>query len=183
MRFAATNFLAALAAVALVAPARAAASLTGAVYVTTLPAGAEVWCDATYVGRSPVYIELLAPGQHSVTVSRAGWQPEVATFNVDADKVAAVSLALRRGSPARTAPAGMGGQGALSVRGGPSGAVAFIDGVKAGALPLPARKVRAGFHIITLKMKGGGSTAQGVTVYPDTVTVALFPAVKTTGGR
>ncbi len=52
-----------------------AAVPTGSLYVTTLPTGADVWIDGTYVGRSPLVLGGLAGGRHTVGLTKTGWDP------------------------------------------------------------------------------------------------------------
>jgi hypothetical protein len=47
-----------------------AAVPTGSLYVTTLPTGADVWIDGTYVGRSPLVLGALAAGRHTVGLTK-----------------------------------------------------------------------------------------------------------------
>src|SRR6202789_1158591 len=65
-----------LAVLAFAAVALLCAAPTGAIFVTTLPSGADVWLDGAYVGRSPVVVDALAVGAHHLTLTRTGWTPE-----------------------------------------------------------------------------------------------------------
>jgi len=140
--------------------------------VTTLPAGASVWLDGTYLGQTPVYVDDLLPGQHGVTISRTGWLPETATFDVVVSRVTPVSIIMRRALQGDQ-PAQLKGQGALSIRGDAPGARVYIDGVAIGQLPVESRSVQAGYHIVTLEPAGKGQakTTRIVDVFPDTTTV------------
>ena len=72
-----------LVATAIVAPTSAIAeTATGGTYVTTLPTGADVWFDGTYVGRSPVVVDGLTEGRHALSILKAGWQPQDGTVTI-----------------------------------------------------------------------------------------------------
>jgi len=162
------------------APATPAANVeTGSAYVSSLPDGCEVWVDGAYVGHAPVFVDLLVPGHHSVTISRAGWTAQFASFDVGAGQLASVSVALTRsGSPGR--PAFGIERGDLLVRGAPRGAAIFIDGQRAADTAGRAKKLLAGRHIVTVRPKSGIELRRLVTVYPDTTTVALFSGANVT---
>ena len=68
------EYLVACGILALAARAGAAAqAAAGGMYVSTLPADADVWVDGAYIGRSPLLIEGLGEGRHALTVTKAGW--------------------------------------------------------------------------------------------------------------
>lgn len=52
-------------------PVRAAT--TGTIYLTTLPSGADTWVDGQYIGRTPLLIDALGAGPHTVTTAKTGW--------------------------------------------------------------------------------------------------------------
>src|SRR5579863_935636 len=79
----------------------------GSAYVTSLPASASAWLDGTYIGSTPVYIDDLLPGRHSVTLSSAGWQPQTVTFDVAVGRIAPVSIVMARSS-GQQGPKGQG---------------------------------------------------------------------------
>lgn len=149
-----------------------AAVPTGSLYVTTLPTGADVWIDGTYVGRSPLVLGGLAPGRHTVGLTKTGWSP----LQLDVSVVTgATTLSSTRLEPART-----GGlhplPGWIAIH-GPVTAV-YVDGVAA----VPAKDgriaVRAGTHQLTARTVRGRIT-RAVRVWPDTRTdVVLQPEVE-----
>ena len=63
----------ALLAYTLVAPARAAQDF-GAIYLSSLPSDADVWVDGNYIGRTPILIDGLRAGKHTVTIAKTGWR-------------------------------------------------------------------------------------------------------------
>jgi hypothetical protein len=150
----------------------------GGAFITTLPAGASAWLDGSYVGQTPVYVDDLLSGQHAVTISRTGWQPETASFEVNVGRVTPVSLVLQRAVQTGPLAAALKGQGMLAVRGAPAGAHVYIDGLDAGVLPVEPRSVEGGFHIVTLETSGKPveKFTRIVDVYPDTTTTIEFAA-------
>lgn len=87
------GFLAAAFGVACTAT-QAASVAGGGMYVTTLPAAADVWIDGTYVGRSPVLADALAPGRHGVTITRTGWQAQRLPIQISGGGITMMSLRL-----------------------------------------------------------------------------------------
>jgi hypothetical protein len=76
-----------------------AAVPTGSLYVTTLPTGADVWIDGTYVGRSPLVLGALAASRHTVGLTKTGWNP----LQLDVSVVAGqTTLSSTRLEPVRT---------------------------------------------------------------------------------
>jgi hypothetical protein len=149
----------------------------GGAFITTLPAGASAWLDGAFVGETPVYVDDMVPGDHSVTLSRAGWQPETTSFDVEIGRVTPVSVIMRRVPEQAGAPSALPkGDGMLAIRGGPAGAKIFVDGAAVGASPIDARAIGSGYHIVTLEPtdKNSARSMRIVDVYPDTTTVVEF---------
>jgi len=140
---------------ALLAPAVARAEVpSGGVYITTLPAGAEIWIDGTYVGRAPVFIDALPRGKHSVTITKTGWLVREIEVEVVAGKVSLSSIKLDPGPRALAGKA----SGTLALRGVPAGAKVELDGLPFGGdlqQPIP---LSAGTHRITFATRRGKTT-------------------------
>ena len=146
----------------------------GGAYITTLPAGAEVWLDGSYLGRTPAFVDDLLPGRHALTVSRSGWNVATASFDVSVGQAATVSLVLSR-IAADASNGAVGSPGTLDVR-GTSGDAVYIDGASAGALPLERKELKSGFHIVTVVGKQTGRVTRVVQVFPDTASVISVAA-------
>lgn len=146
--------------------ASAAASSAG-LYLTTLPAGADVWVDGTYVGRSPVFIDALPEGRHHLTLTKTGWS--VAESDVDVSAVAVTLRSLQLVPAARQKP----GAGTVSFHGLPAGAALEIDGRPASLQPGKPLTLGAGVHQLALATPGG-KVGRSFTVYPDTATEVLL---------
>ncbi|HEY7980972.1 MAG TPA: PEGA domain-containing protein [Candidatus Eremiobacteraceae bacterium] len=149
----------------------------GGAYITSLPSGAEVWMDGVYLGRTPAYVDDLLPGHHSLTVSRAGWNVQTAGVDVNVGQTTPISLVLQRIAPGAGQSDASKSPGLLSVRGA-AGDTVYIDGVRAGSLPIDAKSVQGGFHIVTVTGKSTGRLTRVVDVFPDTLSVISVAAVQ-----
>ncbi|GAC1426208.1 MAG: hypothetical protein NVSMB64_32710 [Candidatus Velthaea sp.] len=143
------------------------AAPTGALYITTLPSGADVWVDGTYVGHAPVVLDALAAGRHAVSLTKNGWQPQDLDVNVVAGGTALSSVPL-----ARVARAARGGGGFLAIRGLNVRDVT-LDGDpvkpdKNGVYPAPS-----GSHELVARAASGRVT-RTITVYPEMRTDVLL---------
>jgi len=149
------RFLALLGLVALLA-----AAPTGALYVTTLPSGADVWIDGTYTGHSPLVLDALAAGRHTVSLTKTGWVPQNLDVSIVAGSTALSSVELQR-SPGRLHTE----SGTLAFRG------MTVKSVQVDGVPLLPDKtglyaVHAGYHEI-VAMTPAGKVTRSVTVYPE----------------
>jgi hypothetical protein len=71
---------------------------TGTLSVITTPAGAGVSVDNEVKGISPAMISGLAPGTHTIKISKAGYQDFSTTITIEAGKVREYSTGLTTGS-------------------------------------------------------------------------------------
>jgi hypothetical protein len=158
-----------LAALAFAAVALLGATPTGAIFVTTLPSGADVWLDGTYVGRSPVVVDALAIGAHHLTLTRTGWTPEDLAVGIAPAQTQTTSVVLTRDGKTSEA----------------LGTIAIHATDRLGAVALDGQAVTldkdgtiaasAGTHDVTIVASQGKQT-RTVTVYPQTRTdVVLGP--------
>jgi PEGA domain len=145
-------------------PARAATP-SGAVYITTLPSGADIWIDGTYVGRAPVLVDALATGRHALTITKTGWVVQEVSVNVAPGETAMSSTHLAAGPRAMAS----GASGSLEIRDVPPGAQVSLDGIVVHSQPGKNLPMEAGPHRLTLTTKRG-TTTRVVTVVPDTTT-------------
>jgi hypothetical protein len=146
-----------------------AAVPTGSLYVTTLPTGADVWIDGTYVGRSPLVLGALVAGRHTVGLTKTGWEP----LQLDASVVAGQTTL----SSTRLEPARSGGlhplPGWIAIHG--TVRTAAVDGYPAVPAKDGTIAVAAGTHELTARTPRGKIT-RSVTVWPGTRTeVVLQP--------
>jgi hypothetical protein len=137
---------------------------TGSVYVTTLPSGADVWVDGTYVGRSPLVVDALATGRHTVNLSMAGWQGQQLEVSVVAAQTALSSSRLERLAAGKTRSA----PGSIALHGLVPG-LTQLDGMpvrpaKDGTIP-----AATGTHQLAVRTPRG-RISRTVTVWPQTRT-------------
>ena len=147
-------------------PAQSVARIppTGSLYLSTLPSGADVWLDGAYVGTSPVLVDALSLGRHSLSVTKAGWAVKEVEVDISEQATAMESLRLEHGS-ARAVPA----TGTLAIRGVSGVWHAWVDGVPIGTAAGAAAIVRAGQHSLVVSTPLGKMT-RIVTIYPDMTT-------------
>ena len=141
---------------------------TGSVYVTTLPVGADVWCDGVYVGRSPAFVDALAPGRHAITATKTGWESHEADVTISAGQTQTSSVALQRLPGARTALTGKVALfGAKAVR------EVSVDGLVTRVATDGTLTVLTGPHMLVVHMDSGTAKRQ-VIVYPDMTTDVIL---------
>jgi hypothetical protein len=149
-----------------------AAVATGSLYVTTLPSGADVWIDGTYVGRSPLVLGGLAVGRHTVGLTKNGYDPVQLDVSVVASETTLTSMKLDR---ARSA--GRPAAGSIAIHGIVPDST-YLDGVLAvpssdGTIP-----AAAGTHELSVRTPRGRLT-RAVRVWPQTRTdVVLLPEIE-----
>jgi hypothetical protein len=145
-----------------------AAVPTGSLYVTTLPSGADVWIDGTYVGRSPLVLGGLAAGRHSVGLAKTGWNPVQLEVSVVAAQTTLSSNKLEPVARGFRLP------GTVAVHGLAPEAV-FVDGVPAAPSKDGTYAVPAGTHELAFRTARGRIT-RTVTVWPQTKTDVVLQA-------
>ena len=140
----------------------------GSLFVSTLPSGADVWIDGTYVGHSPALASALAAGRHNVTLTKTGWalQELVVEVRPSETAISAVRLGAKapRGAVARAT-------GSYMLRGVPPGAKVLVDGLAVHSL-VPAT-LSAGEHRVVL-VTARGRTALAFEIVPETTTEVLL---------
>jgi hypothetical protein len=134
---------------------------TGALYVTTLPTNADVWLDGTYVGHSPVILDALSAGRHTVSLNRTGWLSQDIDVSVVAGTTAVSSVALTR-TGSRTV---RGSDGSFSIKGVAARSLLF-DGVALAPEPTGIYVVPSGTHELVAQTAAGKMT-RTITIYPD----------------
>lgn len=137
--------------------------------------------DGVYLGRTPAFVDDLLPGHHSLTISRAGWNVQTAGVDVNVGQTTPISLVLQRIVPGPGQSDASKSPGLLSVRGS-AGDTVFIDGVRAGPLPIDAKSVQGGFHIVTVTGKNAERLTRVVDVFPDTLSVISVVAIQSGSG-
>jgi len=165
-----TSLLAILFAFAAAPGAASAETTAGAVYVTTLPAGADIWLDGTYVGRAPVLVDALPPGRHSLTLTLSGWAVQEVDVTVPSGGVVMSGTHLVPAAHAFDAAAG-----SVVVGEKAPGAKLILDRApwnpaQSGAVSLPAGQ----HHVAVVTPQG--STTRACTVLPGMTTSLVLHA-------
>jgi hypothetical protein len=135
--------------------------------LTTLPAGADVWVDGSYVGRSPVFIDALPEGRHHLTLTKTGWS--VQESEVELSAVALTLRSVQLAPAARQKP----GTGLAVFHGLPARGGIEIDGRPVTFAAGKPVTLGAGLHQLTLATPGG-VVLRNFTIYPDTTTEVLL---------
>ena len=71
----------------------------GAIYVDSIPNGAEIYFDGIYAGVSPLTISSVIPATHTIKATLNGYHPETQRINISAGQVSGYSLNLRKVTP------------------------------------------------------------------------------------
>jgi TonB family protein len=122
--------------------------------VQTDPAGALVSINNQEIGRSPVPIGDLGPGEHRLQVQLPGYAPIDFSFPVTARMPA-------RGFSFNLSPL----SAPMRVQSDPPGALITVDGVRLGATPLANVPLSPGRHEIRIELKGYKPFVQSVIAH------------------
>lgn len=118
--------------------------IPGQLAIESTPEGAQVQVDgatdASYV--TPFALTNLQPGQHSITVSKAGYVSDTRTVNVSAGIRATTSIHLVQL------------MATLMVKSDPAGASIYVDGHDAGAKTPAQVSIDKGSHVVLVRMSG-----------------------------
>jgi hypothetical protein len=149
-----------------------AAVPTGSLYVTTLPSAADVWIDGTYVGRSPLVVDALGTGHHTLGLTKTGWRPLQLDVSIIACQTTLSSMRLEQERTGLRPPLGsIAVHGIVAIQ-------ALLDGVVTAPSKDGTYPASAGTHELAVRTARGRIT-RSVTVWPLTRTdVVLQPDVE-----
>ena len=155
-------------------------SSTGWLYVSSSPGGASVALDGTNYGQTPqsgaLKLNTIGVGDHTVTLTLAGYSPYSTSVNVNANTVSEVSAILQSVGPKP-------GIGELTVSSTPSGANVFIDNNFVGITPVTLKDIPAGSHGVSVRLTGYQDYEATTSVNAGATSIiaaGLSPAVPTT---
>lgn len=137
----------------------------GGLYITSLPTGADVWVDGSYIGRTPLVIDGLRAGKHAVTITKSGWKVE----EVDQDVTAGVV------TPATVQLEAMGSSsedGTLTLIGPSDAATVALDDGPAQSMRQELA-VRPGVHRLIVR-DGQTKFERSIAIYPNQTTYVLL---------
>jgi hypothetical protein len=131
----------------------------GSIYITSSPAGANIYLDGTYEGQSPRTISGVDPGSHLVEVELAGYQEWSGRVTVVSNQQSQISVSLSSDPQPTT--------GTIIVYSNPVGAYIYLDGEYQGqtyADGFVIIGVAPGTHTATLKLDGYQDAVTSVNV-------------------
>ncbi len=151
---------------------------TGTLSISSNPSGAAVYVDGLYRGVTATTIGNLAPGQHVVLLSKAGYQDWQGYANIQSGVITTLSPTLVSDpSPI---------YGTVSIKSTPSGASVYADGVYVGQTSperaLVFTQVKPGYHELLLSKTGYQDYKTSGTVYAGqdlSLTISLTPNPQT----
>ncbi len=139
---------------------RLAASTTGSIAVSSVPAGAEVALDGSNRGVTPTYGDLelrdIPTGSHTLVLRLDGYDEYRITVQVSPDATVKVQprLVHSGGSAPTSTPTTITNRGAIEASSIPSGAKVAVDGLYKGTTPFTITDVPAGPHTLVLTLEG-----------------------------
>ncbi len=123
---------------------------TGSLRIESIPSGAAVYVDTIYRGVTSTIVGNLAPGSHTVLISKAGYQDWTGTVSISAGATAYLGPTLLPDQQPQYAT--------VSISSNPPGANVYADGVYVGqtsaAYPLVFTQVKPGTHSLLLSKTG-----------------------------
>jgi len=135
--------------------------------VTSTPSGADIFIDGVQRGTTPHIFSDIAPGIHSVTVSKIGYLAHYSTVTLSPQKSSTVDVTLQPLAE---------GTGIISVRSDPPGAGIVLDGASTGkTTPYDFYGITPGVHIVAVTMVEYGTYKKTITVDPGTTVVVTTP--------
>jgi hypothetical protein len=131
----------------------------GALHVTSVPSGADIFIDGAYRGSTPLTVGNLATGSHIVLLRRSGYQEYSTTVSITTGSTLELPVTLA------VQPSTIGSIDVVSY---PSGASVYLDGTYRGqtnpwdALDIPG--LSPGDHALTISLDGYYDYVTTVTV-------------------
>ncbi|HBT38837.1 MAG: PEGA domain protein [Thermotoga sp. 50_1627] len=138
--------------------------------INTTPSGAQIFLDGSFVGVSPLQIEV-QPGQHTVLATMPGYSAAQQSFSISPGETKTINLVL---SPE---------EATLKVYSIPAGASIYVNGQYRGVAPSSGLtlKLPPGSYSVEARMSGYHSSSTTVTLNPGetrTITLTLVPIVR-----
>lgn len=137
----------------------------GGLYVSSLPTGADVWVDGSYIGRTPLLVDGLRSGKHALTITKAGWKVEEIDEQVSAGITTPATVQLEAVKPLHQI-------GQLALHGVDRSAKVSIDGGTWAPLS-PVYPLLSGTHRIAVR-DPKAKYERMVSIYPGQVTHVLL---------
>jgi hypothetical protein len=150
----------------------------GRMSITTEPPQAEVSLDSVAKGESPITLDSVTPGMHTLIIKKKGYFGKKVSVDVSGDSVVDLTVTL-------VAP------GCLVVTSAPPGAGVFLDGKDMGVTPWENAKLKPGAHVLIIQKDGFAAFEKQITVSvgkTDSLSIVLQPkppamATESTAGK
>jgi archaellum component FlaG (FlaF/FlaG flagellin family) len=142
----------------------------GSLDIFSDPPGASVFVDGNYTGETPMNISKVAEGNHSIKLTKFGYDNVTILVSVSAGEPLPVHVNLT-------------GYGSLDISSDPPGASVFVDGNYTGETPMNISRVAVGNYSIRLTKSGYVDLTTRIQVSAGIPTSVSEPLSFTFGGR
>lgn len=150
----------------------------GTVMITSTPDSAAIKVDDTVIDRlTPLSIDSLLIGDHTIRITKVGYQPFIQTITVrENDTVAVNAVLVQAIAPER--------YGSFSITSTPRGALVFVDGERTGkTTPCTVDQLVVGSHVLRLTKKDYDPIEVSREIQADQETDVSLSLTKTVQGR
>ena len=142
----------------------------GAIKVSSTPSGADIYLDATPMGKTPKTLTNIPAGTHQLTLVINGYTTLNKGVNITAGRTTSVSEILVRLT------------GSIDIKSNPSGALIYINGKYIGKTPKKIPGMPVGKHKIQLKLKNYQAHSEEVTIEANG-TASVSPTLRGLPGK
>jgi len=132
----------------------------GRIFAISNPPGAKVYLDNSYQGVTPLNLDSITSGQHSIKLVLSGYQEWNSYVSVFPSQTTTVSADLITQQS----------YGTISVYSNPQGAKVYLDNSSKGVTPLNLKNITLGQHSIKLVLSGYQEWNSYVSVFPSQTT-------------
>ncbi len=124
----------------------------GSISIYSTPSSSNIYLDNSFKGTTPLTIQKVPVGSHTIKLSKSGYNDISRTVTVTSDRTTTVSESLSLQS------------GSIKVSSNPSGANIYLDGTFKGTTPTTLSNVPTGSHVIKITKSGYNDISKSVTV-------------------
>jgi archaellum component FlaG (FlaF/FlaG flagellin family) len=140
----------------------------GSISITSEPSGASVYLDGTHMGKTPISLDDVVSGSHTIKLTKPGYNSKTLTLSLSSGGVENIRELLEPLT------------GSISVSSDPCGANIYLDGAYKGTTPKTISGVLIGSHTIRLEKNDykdyllESTSVEAETTTP--ITVQLIPS-------
>jgi len=124
----------------------------GSISISSTPSSSNVYLDNSFKGTTPLTIQNVPIGSHTIKLSKSGYNDISRTVTVSSGRTTTVSESLSLHS------------GSIKVSSNPSSANVYLDGTFKGTTPTTLSNVPTGSHVIKITKSGYNDISKSVTV-------------------